>query len=116
MLGTPFNTTAPDIAARTLRIRSHDSTVLFQTTFDENIWHNFAVVVDWDKPTLQVFYSTNGDELKSVTAVEDNKGAVKGPTGVGDYHFGVLKVGPEASLLVTNFRTHILTRPSNSFR
>jgi len=93
-----------------LRIRSHDSTVLFQTPFDEKTWHNFAVAVDWDKLTLQVFYSQNACPLKSVTKVEDNKGAVKGPDGQGDFHFGLLKVGPEALITGYTFRTHLLTR------
>ncbi|KAI9433089.1 hypothetical protein BJY52DRAFT_843011 [Lactarius psammicola] len=90
--GTPFNTTASDSDARTLRIRSHSSDVLFKTPFDENKWHNFAVAVDWDKLTLQVFYSQDASPLKAVTKVEDNSSVVKGPNEQGDFHFGLLKL------------------------
>ena len=42
-----------------LRIDSHNGSVLFQTPFDQTVWHNFAVAVDWNALTLQVFYSQN---------------------------------------------------------
>ncbi|KAH9006721.1 hypothetical protein EDB84DRAFT_1447561 [Lactarius hengduanensis] len=90
--GTPFNTTVSDADARMLRIRSHSGNVLFQTPFAENTWHNFAVAVDWDKLTLQAFYSQNADDLKAVSQVEDNSGVAKGPDGQGDFHFGLLKL------------------------
>ncbi|KAH9060200.1 hypothetical protein EDB87DRAFT_1562267 [Lactarius vividus] len=90
--GTPFNNTVSDADARMLRIRSHSGKVLFQTPFAENTWHNFAVAVDWDKLTLQAFYSQNGCDLKAVTQVEDNSSATKGPGGQGDFHFGLLKL------------------------
>ncbi|KAH9020494.1 hypothetical protein EDB85DRAFT_2004399 [Lactarius pseudohatsudake] len=90
--GTPFNTTVSDADARMLRIRSHSGNVLFQTPFVENTWHNFAVAVDWDKLTLQAFYSQNADDLKAVSQVEDNSGVAKGPDGQGDFHFGLLKL------------------------
>ncbi|KAI0251105.1 hypothetical protein BJV78DRAFT_1275556 [Lactifluus subvellereus] len=91
--GTPFNTTvsSPD-AARVLRIRAHDSSVLFQTPFQDNVWHNFAVVVDWDNLTLKVLYSVDGAHLQAVTNAQANKGATKGPDGQGEFHFGVLKL------------------------
>jgi len=56
-----------------------------------------------------VYYSKDADPLKAVTAVKDNPGAVKGPDGQGDFHFDLLKVRPEASLLVT-LSEPILTR------
>lgn len=58
------------------------------------MWHNFAVAVDWNKLTLQVFYSTDGAQLQAVTNVEANSGATQGPNGQGEFHFGVLKVRP----------------------
>jgi len=57
-----------------------------------------------------VYYSKDADPLKAVTAVKDNPGAVKGPDGQGDFHFGLLKVGPEALITGYTFRTHLLTR------
>ena len=56
------------------------------------MWHNLAVVVDWDNLTLRVFYSTCALPLKAVTTVQDNSSAARGPNGQGDFHFGVLKV------------------------
>jgi len=95
--GTPFNTTTSDADARTLKIRSHNLTVLFNTPFDGQSWHNFAIVVDAVKSTLQVFYSQNGDSLKAVTNVEDNSSVTKGAQGQGDFHIGMVKVCPEPS-------------------
>ena len=88
-----------------IRIRSHNQSVLFQTSFDQNAWHNFAVLVDSDGLTLQVFYSQDGCQLQAVTDVEDNSSVPKGPTGQGDFHFGVLKVR-----LGYAFGTRLLTR------
>jgi hypothetical protein len=93
-----------------LRVRSHNSSVLFQTPFDENTWHNFAVAVDWDNLMLQVFYSQNASSLTNVTNLEDNSSAVKGPNGQGDFHFGLLKVCLSGVVTGCTFRTHLLTR------
>ncbi|KAH9972002.1 hypothetical protein BGW80DRAFT_1173774 [Lactifluus volemus] len=91
--GTPFNTTLTNAAAAsTLRIRTHNRTVLFETPLVPSAWHNFAVVVDWDNLTLQVFHSLNGDFLAAVTSVEDNSSVGKGPAAQGDFHFGLLKL------------------------
>jgi len=91
-MGTPFNTTLSGAAANMLRIDSHNGSVLFQTPFDQTVWHNFAVLVDWDSLTLQVFYSQNGCQLQAVSGVEDNSSATKGPNGQGDLHIGMVKL------------------------
>jgi Glycoside hydrolase 131 catalytic N-terminal domain len=91
--GTDFNTSSTSAAAAsTLRIRAHNSTLLFETPIEISAWHNFAVVVDWNKLTLQVFHSLNGELLAAVTNVEDNSSVGKGPAAQGDFHFGLLKV------------------------
>ena len=77
-----------------LRIDSHNGSVLFQTPFDQTVWHNFAVAVDWNALTLQVFYSQNGCQLQAVSGVEDNSSAAKGANGQGDFHIGMVKVRP----------------------
>jgi Glycoside hydrolase 131 catalytic N-terminal domain len=102
-IGTPFNTKASGTSAttRTLRIRAHDGTVLFQTPFLKATWHNFAVIVDWSSLTLQVFYSQDADALKAVTTIQDNSSAGSGPQGQGDFHFGVLKVCLETFCITT---------------
>lgn len=103
--GTPFNTTLSEDDANAIRILSHNGNVLFQTPFDQTAWHNFAVLIDSDELTLQVFYSQDGCQLQAVSDVEDNSSVPKGPTGQGDFHFGVLKVR-----LAYAFRTCLLTR------
>jgi hypothetical protein len=91
--GTPPNTTLPEIGSNMLSIFSHSGTNLFQTSFDPNEWHNFAIVVDWSNLTLQVFYSTNGCILQDVTDVVDNSSAGEG--SIGDFAFGLVKVRTE---------------------
>ena len=100
-IGTPFSTTSSSTNATspTLRIRAHDGTVLFQTPFPLTTWHNFAVVVDWDKLTLKVYYSQDALPLQAVTDVQDNSSAGGGSQGQGDFHFGLLKVCLETSVL-----------------
>lgn len=100
--------------AQSLRILSHDLTVLFETPFTPNNWHNFAVQVDWDSPSLGVYYSTNALPLlpKSGTTIP-NTGLVAGPDGQGDFHFGVLKV---SSLTKLRIVADFLLLPSSQSR
>ncbi|THU84686.1 hypothetical protein K435DRAFT_806507 [Dendrothele bispora CBS 962.96] len=95
-LGSPFtNPTAQDLPvadAASLRVRDHASDVLFSTAFTNDTWHNFAVQVDWDQLTLQVFYSTDGNQLESVTDVIPNNSVAQGSAGQGDFHIAVLKL------------------------
>jgi hypothetical protein len=87
--GTPPNTTLSENDANMLNVFSHSGTNLFQTPFDADGWHNFAIVVDWSNLTLQVFYSMNGCILQVVTDVVDNSSAGKGL--IGDFAFGLVK-------------------------
>ncbi|CCA67309.1 hypothetical protein PIIN_01141 [Serendipita indica DSM 11827] len=74
-------------------ILSRDLTVLFETDFTKNDWHNFAVLVDWNALTLGVYYSKNGLPLAPTSwRTVKNKGLVAGPDGQGDFHFGLLKL------------------------
>jgi len=90
-IGTPFNTT-PTAESHDLKIRSHNGTVLFHTPFSSEIWHNFAVEVDWDALTLRAFYSGEAAPLIAVTKVIPNVGVVGGPNGQGDFHIAILKL------------------------
>ncbi|TRM62112.1 hypothetical protein BD626DRAFT_67423 [Schizophyllum amplum] len=92
VLGTPFNTDASDEEAHSIRVLAHDSSILFETTFTESVWHNFAVLVDWSALTLQAYYSVDADDLAEVSDVIPNTGVSSGSAGQGDFHFGVLKV------------------------
>jgi hypothetical protein len=40
--------------ARSLKVRNHALTLLFETPFTVNDWHNFAVQVDWTNRTLGI--------------------------------------------------------------
>ncbi|KAF9464199.1 hypothetical protein BDZ94DRAFT_1257246 [Collybia nuda] len=94
-LGSPFtNPTGPlpTKDAHSFKVLDHSLNILFSTIFSPSTWHNFAVQVDWDLRTLQVFYSKNGAPLRSVTNVLPNPTIAAGPTGQGDFHFGVLKL------------------------
>ncbi|KZV71116.1 glycoside hydrolase family 131 protein [Peniophora sp. CONT] len=90
-IGTPFNTTATS-QSHHLKVRSKNGTVLFSTPFTATTWHNFAVTVDWDALTLETSYSAEGAKLKRVATATSNVGAVRGPTGQGDFHIAVLKL------------------------
>ncbi|KAL4249383.1 Glycoside hydrolase 131 catalytic N-terminal domain-containing protein [Abortiporus biennis] len=94
-LGSPFtnptgNLPAPN--AHSFKVLDHALNVLFTTPFTADIWHNFAVQVDWTNRTLGVFYSKNAALLKPVTNLVQNPTAAEGVSGQGDFHFTVLKL------------------------
>ncbi|KAK1757127.1 hypothetical protein QBC47DRAFT_342170 [Echria macrotheca] len=60
--------------------------VLFSTAFQDGVFHNFALTLDFEKLTTQVFFSRANDALKAVTDVLKND-----ISGQGQFHFGVLK-------------------------
>ncbi|OIW32631.1 hypothetical protein CONLIGDRAFT_699488 [Coniochaeta ligniaria NRRL 30616] len=62
--------------------------VLFSTPFQAGVFHNFGVMLDFDKLTSQVFFSTGTTALKAVTQALAND-----VSGQGQFHFGVLKKG-----------------------
>lgn len=71
--------------------------LLFSTAFQAGVFHNFALTLDFDQLTTQVFFSRGQDALESVTDVLDND-----VSGQGQFHFGVLKkpVNPGADITV----------------
>ncbi|KAJ8521706.1 hypothetical protein ONZ45_g1653 [Pleurotus djamor] len=94
-LGSPFtNPTGPLPApnARSFKVLDHALNVLFTAPFTPRNWHNFAVVVDWDKLSLKVYYSKDGAILKPVTKTVPNLSVAPGDAGKGEFHFGVLKL------------------------
>ena len=70
----------------------HALNVFFSTPFTADVWHNFAVEVDWNARTLVVFYSQDAESLRPVTDTVPNSSAASSSAGQGDFHFGVLKV------------------------
>ncbi|CAG8954749.1 hypothetical protein HYFRA_00004674 [Hymenoscyphus fraxineus] len=64
-----------------------DVGVLFETEFTGGgVWHNFGIVMDYDKNTTAVLYSTDANPLKEV--VKPTKNEIGGQ---GQQHFGMLK-------------------------
>ncbi|KAI9053200.1 hypothetical protein LZ554_003466 [Drepanopeziza brunnea f. sp. 'monogermtubi'] len=59
---------------------------LFNTSFTEDVWHNFGVTMDFDASTTTVFYSTDSAPLALVNGPVAND-----VSGQGQYHFGPLK-------------------------
>ncbi|KAG7088908.1 hypothetical protein E1B28_012853 [Marasmius oreades] len=94
-LGSPFtNPTGilPAPYARWFKVLDHNLNVLFKTPFTTDVWHNFAIRVDWENRTLQVLYSIESRRLASVTEVVSNPTVPLGDAGKGDFHVGLLKL------------------------
>ncbi|EEB88508.1 hypothetical protein MPER_13616, partial [Moniliophthora perniciosa FA553] len=74
--------------ANSFKILDHALNVLFKTPFTPSVWHNFAIRVDWENLTLQVFYSIDAGALVDVTGVVANPTVGKGRKG--EFHIGEL--------------------------
>lgn len=100
--------------ARSLRILAHNLDVVFETSFDHDSWHNFAVQVDWNALTLGVYFSQDEENLRPVMkkAIK-NIGHVATDEGKGDFHFGVLKVFSHLilHLILTDLQSFPLLTP-----
>ncbi|KAK3317931.1 hypothetical protein B0H66DRAFT_555839 [Apodospora peruviana] len=64
----------------------NDGQLLFSTPFTPGVFNNFAVTLDFNALTTQVFFSTGVAPLKAVTQAVAND-----VSGQGQFHFGVLK-------------------------
>ncbi|KAK3991101.1 hypothetical protein QBC44DRAFT_341429 [Cladorrhinum sp. PSN332] len=60
--------------------------LLFSVPFTPGIFHNFAVTLDFDALTTQVFFSAGDAPLEPVTDILQND-----VSGQGQFHFGLLK-------------------------
>ncbi|CAG9990625.1 unnamed protein product [Clonostachys byssicola] len=60
--------------------------LIFQAPFSEGVVHNFALKLDFDALTTQVYYSQDDEALKPVTNPTSND-----ISGQGQFHFGILK-------------------------
>ena len=76
--------------AKTLFVRGIDTAspqvTFFQTPFIDGIWHNFALKLNFNANTVEVFYSRGQASLKSQGPPKPND-----LSGLGEYHFGALK-------------------------
>ncbi|KAK0717815.1 hypothetical protein B0T26DRAFT_829792 [Lasiosphaeria miniovina] len=82
------NTPDPDTLQLFGNVNDNPPQLLFSTKFLPDTFNNFALTLDFDKLTTQVFFSTGLDPLKQVTDVLKND-----VSGQGQFHFGVLKKG-----------------------
>ncbi|KAH7304245.1 hypothetical protein B0I35DRAFT_363436 [Stachybotrys elegans] len=78
------NTADPD----TLQLfgNINDGQLLFTTPFTDDVIHNFALKLDFEGLTTQVFYSQGAAALEAVTEALPND-----VSGQGQFHFGLLK-------------------------
>ncbi|KAJ9137509.1 Glycoside hydrolase family 131 protein [Pleurostoma richardsiae] len=81
-------TTEPDTLLLFGNVDQDPPQILFSTPFADDVFHNFAVTLDFDNLTTQVFFSTGANSLLAVTQPLAND-----VSGQGQFHFGVLKKG-----------------------
>ncbi|KAI0195575.1 hypothetical protein EV127DRAFT_459033 [Xylaria flabelliformis] len=82
------NTADPDTLQLFGNVDANPAQTLFSAPFVEDVFHNFAVTLDFDTLTTQVFYSQGADPLIAQTEALAND-----VSGQGQFHFGVLKKG-----------------------
>ncbi|KAI0425430.1 hypothetical protein F5Y09DRAFT_101239 [Xylaria sp. FL1042] len=70
----------------TFKVLNRQNTQVWSTPIDETAWQNFAITLDFNKNTLQVYYSKDDEPLKSVTSALSNDNS-----GGGQYQIGILK-------------------------
>ncbi|KAF8881406.1 hypothetical protein CPB84DRAFT_1791812 [Gymnopilus junonius] len=93
LTGKPFNQSFDPTVhdPKTLRLAGRQSnspeTTFFQTPFDFDIWHNFAVTLGWTTNKLTVYYSKGFAPLKRVAGPTFNDNS-----GGGQFHAGVFKL------------------------
>ncbi|KAK1965984.1 hypothetical protein LY78DRAFT_74395 [Colletotrichum sublineola] len=80
------NTADPDTLQLFGNVNSNPVPELFQAKFTPDVFHNFAVKLDFTANTTEVFYSQGNAALKSQGAPVANNIA-----GKGQFHFGMLK-------------------------
>ncbi|KAK3310713.1 uncharacterized protein B0T15DRAFT_46766 [Chaetomium strumarium] len=70
----------------TWKVLDRNNRQIWSTQILKNDWQNFAITLDFNKNTLQVYYSKGDEPLKSVTSAVSNNNA-----GEGQYQIGILK-------------------------
>ncbi|KAH6854173.1 hypothetical protein B0I37DRAFT_23614 [Chaetomium sp. MPI-CAGE-AT-0009] len=70
----------------TYKVLNRQNQEIWSTPILEDSWQNFAVTLDHDQNTLQVYYSAGDEPLKSVTEAVPNDNS-----GEGQFQIGMLK-------------------------
>ncbi|CCC08601.1 hypothetical protein SMACR_05957 [Sordaria macrospora] len=84
--GTIIGQDTRKLPKNTFKIMSRENKLIWQTPIEKKEWQNFAITLDFNKNTLQVYYSKGNEPLRSVTKAVPNNNA-----GEGQYQFGILK-------------------------
>ncbi|KAK1749319.1 hypothetical protein QBC47DRAFT_152967 [Echria macrotheca] len=74
------------LAKDTYKVLNRKNQQIWSTAIDKTAWQNFAITLDFNKNTLQVYYSKDDEPLKSVTSAVSNDNS-----GNGQYQIGILK-------------------------
>ncbi|KAI2640789.1 hypothetical protein GGS26DRAFT_539797 [Hypomontagnella submonticulosa] len=83
-LGTIIGKSGSD--KNNFKVLNRQNSQVWSTPVDATAWQNFAITLDFNKNTLQVYYSKNDEPLKAVTSALSNNNA-----GGGQYQIGILK-------------------------
>jgi hypothetical protein len=70
----------------TYKVLDRSNKQIWSTPILKDVWQNFAITLDFNKNTLQVYYSKGDELLKSATSAVSNNNA-----GEGQYQVGMLK-------------------------
>ncbi|KAK3393503.1 hypothetical protein B0H63DRAFT_18837 [Podospora didyma] len=70
----------------TWKVLDRKNKQIWSTPILKTDWQNFAITLNFDKNTLQVYYSKGDEPLKSVTSAVSNDNS-----GGGQYQIGILK-------------------------
>ncbi|KXX74097.1 hypothetical protein MMYC01_208909 [Madurella mycetomatis] len=70
----------------TYKVLNRQNRQVWSTPILRDDWQNFAITVDFNRNTLQVYYSEGDEPLRSVTSAVSNNNA-----GEGQYQIGLLK-------------------------
>ncbi|KAK1770022.1 hypothetical protein QBC33DRAFT_487027 [Phialemonium atrogriseum] len=74
------------LAKDTWKVLNRQNNQVWSTPIEKDAWQNFAITLDFNKNTLQVYYSKGSDPLKSVTSAVTNDNS-----GAGQFQIGILK-------------------------
>ncbi|KAK4167053.1 hypothetical protein QBC43DRAFT_230941 [Cladorrhinum sp. PSN259] len=74
------------LARDTWKVMDRKNKQIWSTPILKNEWQNFAITLNFQKNTLQVYYSKGTEPLKSVTSAVSNDNS-----GQGQYQIGILK-------------------------
>ncbi|KAI0482389.1 hypothetical protein GGR56DRAFT_184492 [Xylariaceae sp. FL0804] len=94
-MGTIIGTSSDD--ENTFKFLDRDNTQVWSTPIENATWQNFAITLDFDQNTIQIYYSEDDDALTNVTAPLSNDNS-----GGGQYQIGILKKPTDSTDVVNN--------------